>query len=134
MPRIVGIDIPDHKKVRFSLRYIYGVGPKVAETVITEAQVDGDKRARDLTSDELNRIQRVLEKFVIEGNLRRIVNDNVDRLKRVKAYRGLRHIAGLPSRGQRTKSNARTKRGARRTIGAMTKEAAAKVETAKKSK
>ncbi len=134
MPRIAGIDIPEHKKILFSLQYLYGVGPKIAQDVLNESKVDADKRARDLTGDELNRIQRVLEKHNVEGNLRRIINDNVDRLKRVKAYRGLRHQAGLPVRGQRTRSNSRTKRGARRTIGAMTKEAAAKIDAAKKTK
>lgn len=134
MPRIAGNDIPDHKKVLFALQSIYGVGPKIAEKVISETKVDGNKRSRDLNADEINRIQRVLEKYVVEGDLRRIISDNINRLKRVKAYRGLRHIAGLPVRGQRTKSNARTKRTGRKTIGAMTKEMAAKLEAAKKAK
>lgn len=134
MPRLAGIDIPDHKKVRFSLRYLYGVGPSNVETILKESRVDGDKRARDLTTEEINRIQRVIDKIMVEGNLRRIINDNVDRLKRVKAYRGIRHMMGLPTRGQRTRSNGRTKRGARKTIGAMTKEMAAKLDAAKKTK
>jgi small subunit ribosomal protein S13 len=132
MPRIAGIDIPDHKKIYFSLQYVYGVGDKIAQDVLNEARVDGDKRARELTADEVNRVQRVLEKYNVEGNLRRLVNENVDRLKRVKAYRGLRHAAGLPARGQRTRSNARTKRGAKRTVGSMTKEMAAKLDATKK--
>lgn len=131
MPRISGIDIPDQKKIRFSLRYVYGVGPKTADQILSESQVDPDKRARDLTGEELNRIQRAMEKLMLEGNLRRIINDNIDRLKRVKAYRGMRHAAGLPVRGQRTRSNARTKRGAKRTVGSMTKEMAAKVDANK---
>lgn len=135
MPRIAGNDIPDHKKVVFSLQSIYGVGPKIAEQIVAETKIDGDKRARDLTADEINRIQRVLEKNMVEGDLRRMISDNINRLKRIKAYRGLRHIAGLPVRGQRTKVNSRTKRtGGRRTIGAMTKEMAAKLEAAKKGK
>lgn len=134
MPRIAGIDIPEQKKVLFSLQYVYGVGPKVAADVVREANVDPNKRARDLTADEVNRIQRVLERFTTEGNLRRVINENVDRLKRIKAYRGSRHIAGLPSRGQRTRSNARTRRGAKRTIGSMTKEMAAKLDAAKTAK
>lgn len=134
MPRIAGIDIPEHKKVKFSLRYVYGVGPKIADDVLRDANVNPDKRARELTADEVNRIQRVLEKFTLEGNLRRMVNENIDRLKRVRAYRGLRHIAGLPARGQRTRSNARTKRGAKRTVGSMTKEMAAKLDAAKTGK
>lgn len=131
MPRISGIDIPDYKKIRFSLRSVYGVGPKVSDQILAEAQVDPDKRARDLTGDEVNRIQRAMEKLMLEGNLRRIINDNIDRLKRVKAYRGMRHAAGLPVRGQRTRSNARTKRGAKRTVGSMTKEMAAKIDANK---
>lgn len=131
MPRISGIDIPDQKKIRFSLRYVYGVGPKTADQILSESQVDPDKRARELTGEELNRIQRAMEKLMLEGNLRRIINDNIDRLKRVKAYRGMRHAAGLPVRGQRTRSNARTKRGAKRTVGSMTKEMAAKVDANK---
>jgi small subunit ribosomal protein S13 len=133
MPRIAGIDLPDHKKLRIALRYLYGIGPKRADEILAEAKVDGEKRTRDLTSDDINKIQRLVEKFPVEGNLRRIIGDNIDRLKRVKAYRGVRHMAGLPVRGQRTRSNARTKRGARRTIGAMTKEAAAKIDAAKKA-
>lgn len=134
MPRISGIDIPDNKKVLYSLQSIYGVGPNIADKVLTATKIDPDKRARDLTADDINKIQRELEKYVHEGDLRRIVSDNINRLKRVKTYRGSRHSAGLPSRGQRTRSNARTKRTGRRTIGAMTKEMAAKVEAAKKSK
>jgi small subunit ribosomal protein S13 len=134
MPRIAGIDLPDHKKIRFALRYVYGIGPERADEILQLANVNPDTRARDLTSDEVNKIQRLVDKYPVEGNLRRIVNENIDRLKRTKAYRGLRHQAGLPSRGQRTRTNGRTKRGARRTIGAMTKEAAAKLEAAKKSK
>lgn len=134
MPRIAGIDIPEHKKVYYSLQSVYGVGKKIAGDVLREAQVSADKRARELTADEVNRIQRVLEKYNLEGQLRRLINDNIDRLKRVKAYRGLRHAAGLPARGQRTRSNARTKRGAKRTVGSMTKEMAAKLDAAKSGK
>lgn len=133
MPRIAGIDIPENKKVRISLRYVYGVGPMVSDEVLKEAGVDGNKRAKDLTSEEVGRIQRVLEKYNVEGNLRRLVRENIDRLKRIGSYRGLRHKLGLPTRGQRTRSNARTRRGKRRVaIGSMTKEMAAKLEEAKK--
>lgn len=134
MPRIAGIDIPDYKKVRFALRSLYGIGPSNVEDVLRESGVEGDKRARDLSTDELNRIQRVLEKYNIEGNLRRLINDNIDRLKRVKSYRGMRHMMGLPARGQRTKTNARTRKGGKKTVGAMTKEMAAKLDAAKKGK
>lgn len=136
MPRIIGVDIPENKKILYSLQSIYGVGPKVAEMVLREAQIDPDKRARELTTDEVNRIQRILDRHELEGDLRRHVNDNVDRLKRIRSYRGLRHIMKLPVRGQRTKTNSRNARGGskRRTVGAMSKEMAAKLEAAKKKK
>ncbi len=133
MPRIAGIDIPDHKKVFMSLRSIYGVGPSVAAEIVRRANLDGHKRARDLSGEEVNRIQKILETYNVEGNLRRVVNDNVERLKRIKAYRGLRHGAGLPTRGQRTRTNSRNARGGarRKTVGALTKEMAAKLDTTK---
>lgn len=131
MPRIAGTDIPDHKKVLYSLQSIYGVGPKRAEEICHLAQVDQDKRARDLTGDEISRIQRILDKYAVEGDLRRMINENIDRLKRIKSYRGLRHSMGLPVRGQRTRTNGRTGRGKRRTVGSMTKEMAAKLDAAK---
>jgi small subunit ribosomal protein S13 len=134
MPRIAGHDIPDNKKINFALRYIYGVGPQLAEDIIKQCKINPDKRAKDLTGEEINRIQTALDKYLVEGDLRREINDNIARLKRIQSYRGMRHSAGLPTRGQRTRSNARTKRGARRTIGAMSKEAASKLEEAKKTK
>lgn len=136
MPRIAGIDIPEHKKILMSLQSVYGIGPKIAEQVLSKANVDPDKRARDLSGDDVNRIQKVLESVNVEGSLRRMINDNIERLKRIKAYRGLRHIAGLPVRGQRTKSNSRNARGGqkRRTVGAMSKEMAAKLDAAKAGK
>jgi small subunit ribosomal protein S13 len=133
MPRIAGIDLPDNKKVRISLRYLYGIGPKLADDVVRETNIDGEKRAKDLTGEEISRLQRVLEKHNIEGNLRRLIRDNVDRLKRIGSYRGLRHKLSLPTRGQRTRSNARTRRGKKRVaIGSMTKETAAKLDSAAK--
>lgn len=134
MIRIAGIDLPEQKKISIALRYIYGIGPKLAVDVLREANVSSDKRTRDLSTDELNRIQRALERFAVEGDLRRIINDNIDRLKRIKAYRGLRHIHKLPARGQRTRTNSRTARGGgkRRTVGALSKEMAAKLEETKK--
>ena len=130
MPRIMGVDIPEQKKVLYSLRSIYGVGLTRAKQVLTEANVDPDKRARDLTTAEQNRIQRLLERFPLEGDLRRVVADNIGRLTRIRAYRGLRHIAKLPARGQRTRTNGRTARGGgrRKTVGSLTKEQAAKIE------
>ncbi len=135
MPRISGIDIPDNKKIFISLRYLYGIGPKTAMEVLKEANVDSDRRAKDLTGDEINKIQRVLEKYNVEGNLRRLIRENVDRLKRIGSYRGLRHKMGLPTRGQRTKSNARTRKGKKRmAVGAISKEMATKLDAAKTTK
>ncbi|MBQ6437762.1 30S ribosomal protein S13 [bacterium] len=135
MLRISGVDIPEQKKVAYALRYIHGVGPKVAVEVLTRANIDQQKRARDLTSEEVNRIQAVLENYTIEGDLKRKVADDIDRLKRIRSYRGLRHMAGLPARGQRTRTNSRSVRGNKRTtIGSMTKEMAAKLEEAKNKK
>lgn len=135
MPRILGVDIPDNKKILFSLQYLYGIGPKRAEYVLKQASVDPEKRAHEVTRDEISRITRALEQYPLEGDLRRQINDNVDRLKRIKAYRGIRHIMKLPVRGQRTRTNSRVSRssaGRRRTVGSMTKEMASKLETAKK--
>lgn len=133
MIRISGIDLPEQKKIAIALRYIYGVGPKVATNIIKEANISPDKRTRDLTSDEINRIQRSLERFAVEGDLRRVVNDNIDRLRRIKTYRGLRHSMKLPTRGQRTRTNSRSARGGgkRKTVGALSKEMAAKLEEKK---
>jgi small subunit ribosomal protein S13 len=129
MPRIAGIDIPEQKKVPFALRSVYGVGPSRANEIVSQAKIDPDKRARDLTPDEINKIQRLLEAYPVEGDLRRIVTDNVAHLKRSKTYRGLRHSMGLPTRGQRTRVNSRTVRGGgRKTVGSVSKEEVAKTE------
>lgn len=132
MPRIAGQDLPDHKKVPYALRYIFGVGPKIADEIIAKTKINPDKRANELSSEEINRIQAALDQVMIEGDLRREINDNISRLKRIHSYRGSRHTAGLPVRGQRTRSNARTKRGAKKTIGALSKEAATKAEATSK--
>lgn len=131
MPRLSGVDIPASKINRIALTYIYGIGRGNVEEVLHDAGVDGAKRAKDLTADEISRLQRVLDRMNTEGNLRRIIRENIDRLKRIGSYRGTRHIKGLPVRGQRTRVNARTKRGRRMTIGALSKEVAAKIDAAK---
>lgn len=133
MIRIAGVDLPEHKKVAYALRSIYGVGLALSEQILQESNVDPDKRTRDLTNEEINRIQRAMEQRPTEGDLRRIVNDNIDRLKRVKAYRGARHAAHLPARGQRTRTNSRNARGGgkRKTVGAMSKEMATKLDEKK---
>jgi small subunit ribosomal protein S13 len=111
------------------------VGPKIASEVLKRANINEEKRARDLTSEEVGRVQAVLDQYQIEGDLKRKVADDVDRLRRIHAYRGLRHMAGLPTRGQRTRTNSRSVRGNKRqTIGSMTKEMAAKLEEAKNKK
>jgi small subunit ribosomal protein S13 len=117
MARIAGIDIPDGKRLDFSLRRIYGIGPVIAEMVAVNAGVEGNPRVKDLSEDELTRIREAIDKgFKVEGDLRREVNGNIRRLIDIGTYRGLRHRRGLPVRGQRTKTNARTKRGAKKTV------------------
>ncbi len=133
MPRISGVDIPAQKKTKYSLAYIYGIGLSNVDTILLEAGVDGDKRAKDLTADEVLRLQRVVDRMNVEGNLRRILRENIERLKRIGSYRGSRHAHGLPARGQRTRVNARTRRGRRATVGAISKEMVAKLDAAKKA-
>ncbi len=128
--RIVGINIPDEKRVDISLTYIYGIGRSNVKQVLTNAKIDPAKRVKDITEDEFGRIQKALDTIKVEGDLRAEINGNVKRLREVGSYRGLRHARGLPARGQRTRSNARTKRGKRVTIGAIKKEVAAKMEAA----
>lgn len=134
MTRISGVDIPESKKVNVALTYIYGVGPTTVKGLLDQAQVDSQKRARDLTGEEVSRLQKALETIKVEGDLRKEIRQNTARLREIGSYRGLRHGRGLPVRGQRTRTNARTKRGKRVTIGALKKEALAKVEAGKKEK
>ncbi|MCL2110536.1 30S ribosomal protein S13 [Microgenomates group bacterium] len=135
MLRISGVDIPEQKKLSFALQAIYGVGPKIAKDIITSLRLDPTKRAHELTNEEISKISAALDKIITEGDLRRQISDNIDRLRRIKSYRGMRHSMGLPVRGQRTRTNSRTVRGNKRhTIGSMTKEMAAKLEAAKSSK
>lgn len=117
MARVAGIDIPDRSRLDYSLRRIYGIGPAVALDVVTKAGVEGNPRVRDLSEEELVRIREVIDRdHQVEGDLRREVNGNIRRLIDIGSYRGLRHRRGLPVRGQRTRTNARTKRGARKTV------------------
>lgn len=133
--RISGVSIPDEKRIDISLTYLYGVGRKNAVGILKTAEVDRGTRVKNLTDEEQKRIQKALEGLKIEGDLRSEVMGNIKRLKEIGSYKGIRHSRGLPVRGQRTKSNARTKRGKRVTIGAIKKEVAAKMEagTAAKS-
>src|SRR3989344_2242022 len=123
--RIVGTNIPDNKKIGISLRYIFGVGPALALQIVRQAQINPDKKAIELTPEEINRIRDIIEKnFKVEGDLRREIMMNIKRLKEAGTYRGMRHIRGLPVRGQRTKTNSRTRRGnVRKTMGSGRKPA-----------
>lgn len=125
--RISGINLPDEKRVDIGLSYLYGIGRKNVVDVLKKAEIDPSKRIKALTEDEQKRIQTVLERYKIEGDLRVEVQGNIKRLKEISSYRGHRHGKNLPVRGQRTKSNARTKRGKRVTIGAIKKEMAVKM-------
>ncbi len=122
MPRIAGIDIPENKRSIIALTYIYGIGKKYSTDILREANINPSKRAKELSVEEVSRIAKIIERYNTEGNLKKTIRENIERLKRIGTYRGLRHIMGLPVRGQRTRVNARTKRGKRRTIGALSKE------------
>lgn len=127
MARIAGIDIPREKRVEISLRYVYGIGPTNSREILTAVNVSPDTRVRNLTEEERNRIDRyVSDHYRVEGDLRREVQLNIKRLTDIGCYRGLRHRRGLPVHGQRTRTNARTKRGARKTVGGRKKAAAKK--------
>ena len=122
MARIAGVDIPREKRVIISLTYIHGIGPATAAKVVTAASVSPDARVRDLTEDEVTRIREIVDKrYRVEGDVRREVSMNIKRLMEIGAYRGVRHRRNLPSRGQRTKTNARQRRGSRRTVGVRRK-------------
>ena len=117
MPRIAGVDIPLDKPVRISLRYIFGIGPSNALDILKEATIDGQKKARDLTEEEIGKIVAIIDRsYVVEGALRRQIQQNIARLKDIGSYRGSRHRRSLPVRGQRTRSNARTRKGPRKTV------------------
>jgi|SRR4051812_48281600 len=117
MPRLMGVDIPNDKQIIFSLQYLYGVGEHVARELCNKAGVEHNRLAKDLSEEELFRMANLLERdYTVEGPLRRLVGQNITRLKDIKCYRGLRHRLGLPVRGQRTKTNARTRKGPKKTV------------------
>ena len=117
MPRISGVDIPPDKKIRISLRYIYGVGPTNALAILKEAAIDPERKAKDLNEDELAKIIGIIDRnHLVEGALRRQIQQNIGRLREIQSYRGNRHRRSLPTRGQRTRSNARTRKGPRKTV------------------
>ena len=122
MARIAGVDLPRDKRVVIALTYIYGIGRTRAETIVRETGVNPDTRVRDLTEEEINRLREFIDKnYTVEGDLRREVQTNIKRLIDIGCYRGLRHRRGLPVRGQRTRTNARTRKGPRRTVGGKKK-------------
>ena len=124
MPRIVGVDIPKDKRVEIALGYIYGIGRSLSNKILKVANIDPNKRAKDLTEEEIARLSSIIQKdYRVEGDLRRDVSGNIKRLIDAGTYRGLRHRRGLPVRGQRTKTNARTRKGPRKTVGVIRQKA-----------
>lgn len=127
MARISGVTIPDNKQVQIALTYVFGIGPKTSRTILTTAKIDPTVRVKDLTDAEIGRIQDTINAdYTIEGELQRIITGNIKRLRDINAYRGLRHKNNLPSRGQRTRTNARTRRGKKLTVGGTAKKAPSK--------
>ena len=117
MPRILGVDLPNDKPTHISLRYIYGIGPTLALRLCKQTGIDPQRKARELTDDEIGRLAGILDRdYTVEGPLRRQIQQNIARLKDITCYRGLRHRRGLPVRGQRTRTNARTRKGPRKTV------------------
>ena len=120
MPRIIGVDIPGNKRIEYALRYIYGIGPAKALEIIEKTGIDRNLKAADLSQDQISKITKILQNdMVVEGDLRRSVAADIRRLQQINSYRGIRHRRGLPVRGQRTKTNARTRKGKKITIGAI---------------
>lgn len=127
MARISGVTIPNEKQIWVALTYVFGIGPKSSYDILARAKVEPTARVKDLTDGETSAIQDVINAdYIVEGELQRVVSGNIKRLKDIKAYRGLRHAQALPSRGQRTKTNARTRRGKKTTVGGTAKKVASK--------
>jgi small subunit ribosomal protein S13 len=132
MARVAGIDLPKTKRIDIALRYVYGIGPAIADEVLAEAQMDPAKRVKDLNEDDVNKLNTIIAKnYKVEGDLRRDIQQHIRRLMDIGSYRGYRHRRNLPVRGQRTKTNARTRRGRRKTVGSAGKAAAAAAPAAK---
>lgn len=127
MPRIAGINIPDNKRVEIGLAYVYGIGPSNVKDVLRKAEISNNPKFSELTQEQVDNIRSIVEKdYMVEGDLRQAISQNIRRLKEISSYRGSRHARSLPARGQRTKTNARTKKGKKVTIGSGRKKAAAK--------
>ncbi len=131
--RISGIEIPDNERAQVALTRFYGIGPKNVIELAKKAGISLDARIKTLSRDDIGNLMKALEEFQTEGDLKREIRENIDRLKAIKCYRGIRHIVSLPVRGQRTKSNSRTRKGKKKTVGSLTKEAWAKIETQQKA-
>jgi len=127
MARISGVTIPNEKQIQIALTYVYGIGPKFAKDILAKTKIDPTIRVKDLTDSEISKIsEEIAENYTVEGELQRIVTGNIKRLKDINTYRGIRHKNNLPSRGQRTKTNARTRRGKKVTVGGTAKKVASK--------
>jgi len=126
MARIAGVTVPTEKQVQISLTYVYGIGPAYAKRILEATKIDPTTRVKDLTETELTKIRDEIANYTVEGELQRVVAANIKRLKEINSYRGLRHKASLPSRGQRTRTNARTRRGKKVTVGGTKKKVASK--------
>ena len=131
--RISGIEIPDHERAEIGLTRFFGIGRHNVIELAKKAKINLNTRIKDLSRDDIGNLMKALEEFSVEGDLKKEIRENIDRLRAIKCYRGIRHIVGLPTRGQRTKTNARTRKGKRKTVGSLTKEAWAKIETAQKA-
>jgi len=132
--RLGGIEIPDKERLEIGLTRVYGIGRTRAQEILRKTKIPAARRVAKLTGEEKAKILSFLEKYKIEGELRQEIRANITRLKVIKAYRGLRHLAGLPVRGQRTRDNARTRKGKRKTVGALTKEMWSKMDSQRKAK
>ena len=130
MARIAGVDLPSEKRIEAALPYIYGIGATLAKKILADCSLDPNKRTKNISEEEVNKLAREIEKYKVEGDLRRETQSNIKRLQEIASYRGLRHSKNLPVRGQRTRVNARTKRGKKVTIGTVRKEVTARMGTA----
>jgi len=127
MARISGVDLPNEKRIEAAITYIYGIGPTLARKILEKTKINPDTRTKNLAEEEVTKIQKAVEEYQVEGDLRQAIGQNIKRLQEIGAYRGIRHTKNLPVRGQRTRSNARTKRGKRVTIGTIRKEVVQKM-------
>ncbi|MDD2225208.1 MAG: 30S ribosomal protein S13 [Candidatus Shapirobacteria bacterium] len=131
--RIVGVEIPDHERAEIGLTRFFGIGRTNVKELAKKAKIDLNTRIKDLSRDDVSSLMKALESFKVEGDLKKEIRESIDRLKAIRAYRGIRHIVSLPVRGQRTKTNARTRKGKKKTVGSLTKEAWAKIEAQQKA-